>query len=223
MRPLTDLMPKCLVPIHGVPLMGYWLEALFAGDLVDRVLINTHYLAEQVEAYVADSVWRDRIDLSHEEKLRGTGGTLLENRAWLGGEPFLVIHADNLTDARLGVLADAHQAAGPEVLLTLLAFRSETPSQCGILELDKACRVTGFHEKVANPPGNLANGAVYVCSPAVIDRMIAMDKLELDLSTEVIPALLPHVLALEHRGFFMDIGSPEALALAHSRFPGPGE
>jgi mannose-1-phosphate guanylyltransferase len=210
-----------LVPIHGVPLLAYWLKALFADGLIDRVLINTHHLAEQVQAFVATSLWRDQIDLVHEPHLLGTGGTLLANRDWFGNEAFVVIHADNLTDASIGSLIEAHQSAGADVLMTMLAFRAATPQQCGIVELDSRSRVTGFFEKVDHPPGNLANGAVYVFSPQLLKQMVAKGRSELDISTEVIPDLLPHVFAIEHQGFFMDIGSPTALSEAQLTFPRP--
>ena len=221
LRPLTDQTPKCLVPIHGIPLLAYWLDTLLAGGQIERLLINTHHLAEQVQAYVARSPWRDQIDLVHEPQLRGTGGTLLANRAWFGNEAFLVIHADNLTDAAVGPLIEAHQAAGPDILMTMLTFRTPKPQQCGIVELDSGSRVTGFYEKVKHPPGDLANGAVYVFSPKVLEHMAGKGQSELDLSTEVIPDLLPHVLAVEHTGFFLDIGTPAAFEQAQLTFPRP--
>lgn len=220
LRPLTDHTPKCLVPIHGRPLLAYWLDALFADGRVSRALVNTHYLHEAVEAFIATSPWRERIDMVHEAELLGTGGTILANRAWFEAEAaFLVIHADNLTDASIPALIDAHAAAPAHILMTLLAFRTPNPSQCGILELDGRGRVLAFHEKVADPPGNLANGAVYVFSPDVVRRIAAFGKPVVDLSTEVIPTLLPNVQALEHKGFFMDIGTPAALAQAQVSFP----
>lgn len=221
LQPLTDKIPKCLVPIHGVPLLAYWLDALFAGGHIERVLINTHHLAGQVHAFVTNSPWRDQIDIVHEDQLRGTGGTLLANRAWFGNEAFLVIHADNLTDASIGSLIEAHQAAGADIMMTMLTFRTGTPQQCGIVERDSRSRVTGFHEKVEHPPGNLANGAVYVFSPKVLEHMAAKGRSQLDLSTEVIPDLVPDIFALEHTGFFMDIGSPSALEQAQLTFPRP--
>jgi mannose-1-phosphate guanylyltransferase len=222
LRPLTDHTPKCLVPIHGRPLLAYWLDALFRDERTDRVLINTHHLHEAVEGFVASSPWRDRVDLVHEAELLGTGGTILANRTWLGDTDFLVAHADNLTDFAIPRLIDAHAAAGPDNLLTLLAFRTANPTACGILELDGASRVVGFHEKVSDPPGNLANGAVYVFSPAVVSRIAELGKPVVDLSTEIIPGLLPRVFALEHPGFFMDIGTPESLKRAQETFPSTG-
>lgn len=219
LRPLTDHMPKCLVPIRGRPLLDYWLEALFADPRIERILVNTHYMAESVKASLDASPWRQRIDVVHESELLGTGGTILANRSYFGDGPFFVAHADNLTDAVLGHLLDAHLAADGDIMGTLLAFRTATPQSCGILELDLTRHVVGFHEKVANPPGNLANGAVYVFAPEVIERIAALGRPVVDLSTEIIPGLLPRILAVEHSGFFMDIGTPDALALARSTFP----
>ena len=221
LRPLTATVPKCLVPIRGRPLLDYWLDHLLGEGIVEAVRINTHHLADPVRAHVAASRWRDRIELAHEDTLLGTGGTVLASRDWLGRQPFLVLHADNLTDADLRELVAAHEAAGPEVLMTLLAFRTDRPRDCGILQLDPRGRVTGFHEKVQDPPGNLANGAVYVMAPEVLDRLVALGRPVIDLSTEVIPGLVPRIQAWVHPGFFKDIGSPEALAEAEARFPGP--
>ncbi|MEQ9519821.1 MAG: sugar phosphate nucleotidyltransferase, partial [Parvibaculum sp.] len=67
LRPITDTIPKCLVPIHGRPLLGIWLDHVFARDSgIERVLINTHYLASQVERFVSNSLWAERIDLVYE-------------------------------------------------------------------------------------------------------------------------------------------------------------
>lgn len=219
LRPLTETVPKCLVPIRGRPLLDYWLDHLFGQGIADEVRINTHHLADRVIDHVTQSRWRERIELVHEDTLLGTGGTVLASREWLGKAPFLVIHADNLTDADLGELVAAHNSADTDILMTLLAFRTDRPKDCGILELDRRSRVIGFHEKVSNPPGNLANGAVYVFAPEVLDHLVALGRPVIDLSTEVIPALVPRIQAKVHKGFFRDIGSPEALAEAEAQFP----
>lgn len=219
LRPLTDHIPKCLVPIRGKPLLAYWLDALCGDRLIERVLINTHHLHEAVAYFISTSHWRSQVDLVHEPELLGTGGTILANRAWFGAGCFIVAHADNLTDAPLVDLIRAHEAAELGNLMTLMAFRTETPRSCGILELDAKSRVLAFHEKVTDAPGNLANGAIYVLSPKVIARIAELGKTIVDLSTEVIPGLLPDVTALEHKGFFMDIGTPAALEKAGKTFP----
>jgi len=217
LRPLTNTTPKCLVRVHDRPLLDYWLDLVFEGG-IERALLNTHWLAEQVRAHVAQSRWRDRIDLVQEDELLGTGGTVLANRAWFGNQPFLVAHADNLTDFDVAGLLSAHRNRPPGCIMTMLAFRTDDPSSCGILELDGQNRVLAFHEKVENPPGNLANGAVYLFEPAVIADIAALGKDVVDLSTEIIPNYLGRILCVETSGYHRDIGNPESLRRAHLEF-----
>ena len=217
LRPITDSIPKCLVPVHGRPLLDYWLENLFNGG-IERVLVNTHWLAEKVEAHVAASAWRNDIDLVFELSLLGTGGTILANRDWFGKEPFLVGHADNLTDFDLAELRAAHANRPAGCLMTMLAFRADDPQSCGILELDSRGVVMAFHEKVPNPPGNLANAAVYILEPAVLDIVAAHGKREVDLSTEVMPELLGRIIAVETDRYHRDIGTPESLRRANTEY-----
>ncbi|MGA2043843.1 MAG: nucleotidyltransferase family protein [Roseiarcus sp.] len=217
LRPLTDAVPKCLVPVHGRPLLDYWLALLFDAGF-ERVLVNTHWLAQTVRDHVAASPWRASIDLVHEPELLGTGGTILANRSYFAEQPFLVAHADNLTDLDVDALVEAHRRRPAGCEMTMLAFRTDDPSSCGILELDGRGLVVGFHEKVADPPGDLANGAVYVIGPQVLDRLAAKQRPFIDLSTQIIPELVGKVLAVEAARYHRDIGNLASLARAHAEF-----
>lgn len=218
LRPLTDTIPKCLVPIQGRPLLGIWFDLLFGSGAIERALVNTHWLESKVNEFVTQSNWRGRVDLVAEPVLLGTGGTIVANRAWLDGGPFLVAHADNLTDFDVAGLVRAHAARPAGCAITMLAFRTDNPQSCGILETDGRGVVRHFHEKVANPPGNLANAAVYVFEPEVADFALGFGRPFVDLSTEVIPHFLGRILAVETGGYHRDIGTPEALALAESEW-----
>jgi mannose-1-phosphate guanylyltransferase len=217
LRPLTLTVPKCLVPIQGKPLLDYWLEHLFAAGF-ERALVNTHWLPDAVRAHVALSPFRDRIDLVHEEELLGTGGTVIANQVWLGEGPFLLAHADNLTDFDVAGFIAAHESRPAHCAMTMLAFRTDMPESCGILGLDDDRVVTSFHEKVKKPPGNLANAAVYICEPEVTGKIVSLGKIFVDFSTEVIPAFIGRILSHETQGYHRDIGSPEALQLAEVEF-----
>jgi len=217
LRPLTDTTPKCLIPIHGRPLLDYWLDLVFEGG-IERVLLNTHWLAPQVRAHVGASRWVDRIDMVHEDSLLGTGGTIIANRSWFQERAFLLAHADNLTDFDVTGFVDAHQNRPSGHAITMLGFRTDDPSSCGILELDSTRTVRAFHEKVANPPGNLANGAVYIFEPEVVAAIAGLDKPIVDLSTEIIPGFLGRILCVETAGYHRDIGNAESLRRAHSEF-----
>ena len=82
LKPLTDYLPKCLVPIHGRPLIDFWLQLLVENG-IDEILINTHYLEPLVSKYLSGSSWLKNVTLVHEERLLGTGGTILKNKYFL--------------------------------------------------------------------------------------------------------------------------------------------
>ena len=218
LRPLTDKIPKCLVPIRGRPLLDYWLELLFAGG-IEAVLVNTHYLAEKVAEFVGASRWSARVTLTHEDKLLGTGGTVLRNQAFFDNKAFLVAHADNLTrfDVRALIARHANRPAG--VVITMMTFASDAPQTCGIVVEDARGIVREFHEKVRNPPGNRANGAVYIFEPEIIEFIESLGKPVVDLSTEVLPRYLGRICTFFNSDYHRDIGSSESLMKAELEYP----
>jgi len=217
LRPLTERIPKCLMPIQSQPLLAYWLELLLNGG-IERALVNTHHLPGPVRAFVAGSPWRDRVDLAHEEQLLGTGGTVSHNRDYFLEQPFLVAHADNLTDFDVQAMMARHARRPPGAVITMMTFETDDPCSCGIVEADDNGLVVRLHEKVTNPPGTRANGAVYVFEPAVLDYLAALERKVIDLSTEVLPAFLGRIFTFYNRGYHRDIGTPESLARAEREF-----
>ena len=217
--PLTDTVPKCLVPIRGKPLLGYWLELLLGGG-VECVLVNTHHLPETVRHFVVESPWRERITLVHEDRLLGTGGTVLKNRDFFQGRAFLVAHSDNLTRFDVQAFIRRHQQRPAGTLITMITFRTDTPQTCGIVEEDPRGVVTAFHEKVANPPGERANAAVYIFEPGVVEFLAGLGKEVIDLSTEVMPAFLGRICTFHNSDYHRDIGTPESLQQAELEFSG---
>lgn len=218
LRPLTDAIPKCLVPIHGKPLLGYWLDLLFS-DGIDRALVNTHYLPDKVRTFVAQSRWCERITLVHEDVLLGTGGTIFRNRDYFGRQPFLVAHADNLTQFNPAAFLARHASRPKGTEITMMTFETDAPETCGIVEEDARGVVVAFHEKVANPPGKYANGAVYIVEPTVIDFLASLRKTTIDFSNEVIPHFLGRISTFQNSGYHRDIGNLESLRKAEAEFP----
>ena len=206
LRPITNSIPKCLVPIHGRPLLDHWLALLFNGG-IESALINTHYLPERVREFVAGSRWRSQVVLTHEDRLLGTGGTILRNRDFFADQPFMVIHADNLS--LFDVLAFiAHHATRPAgTSITMMTFDTDVPESCGIVELDQRGVVQRMHEKVPQPPGRRANAAVYILEPMVIRFLESLGKPIVDLSTEVLPHFMGQISAFHNDRYHRDIGS----------------
>ena len=218
LRPLTNHLPKCLVPIHGTPLLEYWLEALITQG-IEKVLINTHYLEPVVRQYIGKSAWLPYIELVHEEALLGTGGTVLNNQNFFRGEAFFMAHADNLTLFDLAKFVEQHSVRPKGSEITMMTFKSSAPETCGVVELDGQQLVQAFHEKVNNPPGNLANAAVYIIEPSVVGWMETLKKPQLDLSTEVIPHYVGKIFTYENTVYHRDIGTMDSWEEANRDFP----
>jgi len=217
LRPITDHVPKCLVPVHGKPLLEYWLDLLLPAG-IENILLNTHYLPEKVRQFVEHSRWRSRISMVYEEVLLGTGGTVLRNRAFFGNEPFLVAHADNLTQFDVGAFIARRDARPAGVEITMMTFDTDAPHSCGIVEENADGVVVAFHEKVDNPPGNHANAAVYIFEPGVVDFLAGLRREVIDLSTEVIPHYMGRICTFHNHGYHRDIGNPDSLRLAELEF-----
>lgn len=216
LRPLTHTIPKCLVPIKRVPLLQIWLERLNNAG-VNSFLINTHYLSEKVTDFIKNSIYKDYVTLVYESELLGTAGTLIANLDFLQGEDTILIHADNYCLADINVFITAYKNRPPCCLMTMMTFRTKNPSSCGIVEIDRDGIVIGFHEKVANPPGNLANGAVYILSKEMV-FIIRNDLYHTkDFSTEILPLFLGRIYTYETKDIFIDIGTPEAYVLANQK------
>ena len=196
LRPLTNTIPKCLVPIKGKPLLGIWLERLTQSG-IGPFLVNTHYLAEQVNAFLEASLYRESVTLVNELELCGTAGTLIANLGFFQGEDGLLIHADNFCLADFTAFQHAHLKRPLDCVMTMMTFRTENPSTCGIVELDEHGVVISFHEKVANPPGNLANGAVYILSAELLERMGDDLKTVKDFSSEVLHRFVGQIYTYE--------------------------
>lgn len=206
LKPITDKIQKCLVPIDGKPLIEYWLNALSKAG-VKEFLINTHYFADQMNEYVENSKFKNAITLVYEEELLLTGGTILANREFFNNEPFLVAHADNLCLCDFNAFFEAHANRPIGCEITMMTFETDVPQSCGIVDLNEEGVVIGFYEKVQNPPSNLANGAVYIFEPTVIEYMASFHKKAVDISTEVLPHYLDKIYTFQNSVYHRDIGT----------------
>jgi mannose-1-phosphate guanylyltransferase len=211
LKPITDITPKCLVPIKGKPLLQIWLERLNEID-IGPFLINTHYLAEKVNNFVNSSPFSKQITLTYEANLLGTAGTILSNMDFFSGEDALVIHADNYCSEDLREFINAHANRPSHCLMTMMIFETDTPNNCGIVEIDHQGIVINMHEKVNDPPGNLANGAIYIFSSELLTSLATNCPHISDISNEVIPRYFGKIYTYQTNDVFLDIGTPETYA-----------
>ena len=212
LRPLTNKVPKCLVEINGRPLLDIWLEALYK-LAPDQILINTHYLADKVLNYLNFSSYKDSVTTIHEDILLGTAGTLYKNKNHYDQDDLMLVHADNYCLADLSNFYVAHLNRPKSCVMTMMTFATDSPSSCGIVELDVNGIVVGFHEKIMSPPGNNANAAVYLIAKDFWE-MSLINEQTVDFSTEVIPKLMGKIFTYKNTFYHRDIGNLDSLAKA---------
>lgn len=211
LRPLTLTLPKCLVPIDGVPLLAIWLE-LCESQGVDDILVNVSQHAALVERFLNERRCRARVTLVQEAAPRGTAGTVRDQRSFVGdSEEFWVFHSDNLTNVRLGPMIAAHRAH--DALLTVGLFRAPDPTAAGIVLMGPDATIERFEEKPARPSSDLANAGIYLARRALLDELPRGNGL-LDFGHDVLPRLAGRMRGYVIPEFLADIGTPLALERA---------
>lgn len=218
LRPLTEYMAKCLVPIAGRPLLEYWLDALVRIGVRD-IWVNSHAHPEQMRALLARMnarVASVRLHEVYEPELLGSAGTIAANPdIGVGADAVIVIYADNLSTLDLGAMRVFHQAHAAQ--FTMALFHAPNPRACGIAELGAGQQIVAFTEKPQQPAGDLANAGVYFVSAQMYREIAALHAF--DMGFDVIPRLLGRMHGYLHTGYHRDIGTPEAYARAQADAP----
>jgi mannose-1-phosphate guanylyltransferase len=185
LQPLTDYVPKCCLPVAGIPLLHIWLEKLQDACIKD-VLLNPSWGAKYVEKTIMSfSLGPLRVTLRPEKEPIGTAQTLLRNADWIGHESFLVIYGDVLTNARLSRLMKTHNRRKP--LLTMQTYETKHPEQKGAVEINGKGWMTGFEEKPEKPRSNLVFSGIFAAKPGFLSHI---KKTDVDLGTDVFPRVI---------------------------------
>jgi mannose-1-phosphate guanylyltransferase len=216
LRPLTDTMPKCLVPIRGVPMLGIWLQ-LCEHFGIGEVLVNLHHHAEAVAEYLAKLESPVHVHLSSEPVLLGSAGTLRANRRWVQGEDrFWIFYADVLTAADLARILALHDSRKPAATLGL--YQVPDPRRCGVITFDGDGVVRDFVEKPDLPASNWAFAGIMIGTPTLLDAIPPSQPA--DLGFDVLPRLVGRMLACPLPEYLVDIGTMENYHAAQSNWPG---
>ena len=170
MRPLTDAIPKALVPVAGRSLLDRVLDKLIEAG-VTRAVVNVHHFADQVEAHLARRAF-PRILISDERAgLLDSGGGIAHALPLLGEAPIFVANIDNLwiEGARpaLRSLADLWDPAQMDIAILLAARDRSTGFERpeGFVR-DAEGRLT--HSNSANPPPPYNNVGFQILNPKVL-------------------------------------------------------
>lgn len=215
LRPITNHMPKCLVPINGKPLLEIWYRIL-ENYQIDEILVNTHHLSEQVNLFLKTFQTPIKSKIFYESALLGSAGTLLANRRFVEDEPFFwIIYADSFTTINLQNILSFHLQKKSS-LLTMTLYHTAVPKESGIVTVNHEGCITDFQEKPQDPSSNLANAGIMVASSKLIDEI--PDKVPCDLSLDVLPKLVGRMYGKVIDDYFIDIGTPENYRIAQIQY-----
>lgn len=208
-------VPKVLVDIGGDPLLAHQLRYL-EREGVTRVVVNAHHLAEQVVDFARSYAGPVELLTVVEERLLGTAGGVRGALHHFDERSFAVLYGDVLLDASLPAVFAAHRSKGAAATLT--AYESDAVLGKGLIEVAADGRVTAFVEKGRSSGGGLVNAGLYVVDRSLIEAL--PPDTELDFGHDVLPAAIDGgkpVFAHLLRSPVLDVGTPEALALARRR------
>jgi len=205
LRPLTETLPKVLVPVLGRPFLEHVLHEV-TGQGLTRLVLSVGVFSDQVEACFGDGGRLGcSIEYARETTPLGTGGAIV-NALPLLGERFLLLNGDTLLEVDLMQLLRHHEDQQLDVTLT--AVRVPDRGRYGALVLEGG-RVARFEEKRPGAGPGWINGGVYVMERRLLASPPgAVFSLERDL----LPAHLGRIAAFETRGYFVDMGTHAALA-----------
>src|SRR5213082_3544828 len=171
LRPLTEDLPKPLIPIFQKPLITFALDHLIAVG-VQSFVINTHRLPTLFhEVFSGNGYYGDSVTLAHEPDLLETGGGIKNVEGILGKEPFIVYSGDILTDVALEPLIAEHFRAGNEVTLGL---RRNTGLGAGVVV--RAGRIVEI-SKEYNPKENFDYANISIWNQEIFNRIPARQKI----------------------------------------------
>jgi mannose-1-phosphate guanylyltransferase len=206
LRPLTDRLPKPLVPLFHRPLAEWAMTACGRAG-IRHFAINTHHLPEAWHGFGAET----EVTFFHEPILLETGGGLKNIAAWIGNDPLLVHNGDIFSTLPLEKLIAAHEASG---LPVTLALRSEGIAKHIAINAS-GTRVTDIRNKLGRADGTHVFSGIYCVNPGFLDGIPADEKIS------VIPAFLELAKAgnlgcvILDEGVWLDLGDRGSYLQAH--------
>ena len=208
LAPLTDIIPKPLVPLGGMPIMEVVIRQLKAQGF-QRITLAVGYLSELIKAYFQDgSKWGVNLDYSYESQPLGTAGPLALIKDL--NETFLVMNADVLTNLDFQDLLAYHRRQGG--MATIAAYERQVSIDLGVIIPDGDCRIKDYIEKPTST--HLVSMGVYIFEPEVMDFIQPDEYLDFP---DLVKLLLQAGHAVHYQtfsGYWLDIGRHEDYAKA---------
>ncbi len=213
LRPLTETIPKPLLPLMGRAFLHHVLDHLAAHG-VHEVVLSSSYLEEAFTPFIEERHGDPMIAWITERSPLGTGGAVVNALGRVGSSPFFVLNGDILTDLDLTAMARAHDAAAAAATISTMHVDDARPF--GLVMADGDRRVREFREKPAEPVPSDINAGTYILDPAALsgfERGVVRS-----IEREIFPQLIERgerVYAFPSQCYWLDLGTPEKYLQAH--------
>ena len=227
LRPMTEKLPKALIPVWGRPMIEYPL-LLLKHYGIREIIINLHHLGDQIEEYLGDGKRLDlKIHCSREEQLLDTGGGLLRVKPFLEDGTFVVINSDVLIDLPLNNLLAFHRRK--RAAATLILRSDPQADRYGPIETSADLRIQKFlahkasQSESAGPLTKLMFTGVQILEPKIFDYMEserATPPGRFSITKVTYPRMLTQGEALygfPFRGYWQDLGTAERIKEAEEK------
>ena len=213
LKPLTNNLPKCLMPIANQPLLKLALKRLQLMG-VGQVVVNAHHLASQVEDYINTLASGLSISISHEPLLLGTGGALQKAAPKLGSRPFWVMNADIVFDLDLTLLPALMERDNAILCLGLI----DNPQFNSVAVDDKGrlLGVKGYQTLAADIPLFTYSGIAYM-RPEFLDYLPAGGPADVLEGWFKAMAAGETIVGVKLKGFWDDLGTWQHLWAANQK------
>lgn len=215
LKPLTNPLPKPMVPILNTPVMEYSVKLLRQHG-IQKVIANTHYNPQYIKQYFGDGSRFDiQLSYSYEKELLGTAGGVKNNSGFLN-ETFFVLSGDALTNINLSEMYKFHKSKGS--IATLALRPVQNVSLYGVLVTDSGGRIKAFQEKPAPKEAlsNIVNTGIYLFEPEIFDYIPTGFY---DFGSQLFPKLLDlgvDLFGFQTEDYWCDIGAIAAYQQAHA-------
>jgi len=215
LRPITQTVPKSMVPLRNRPYVQYLVDTMRAAEL-DGAVFSMGYLPEPIQRYFADQDLDGfSLDYVVEEQPLGTAGGIKNAEAYLDEGPFVATNGDVLSGIDLTEVIEAHLESGALATITLTSV--DDPTAYGLVEVDHRLRVKRFVEKPGSDEEvrtSLINAGIYVLERRVLD-MIPEGR-EASIEREIFPQLqaMGRLSAFVSSAYWRDIGTPRSYLAA---------
>jgi mannose-1-phosphate guanylyltransferase len=206
LRPLTETMPKPLIPLVDRAFLHHVLDHLGRHG-VDEVILSSSYLEPAFGAFLGERSGSPRVTWITEPSPLDTAGAIA-NAARHLDETYFVLNGDILTDLDLSALLASHLERG--AVATIALHRVEDARPYGLVSMDVSGRVTEFREKPADPIPGTINAGTYVLEPAALRSVVPGRRVNIE--REVFPRLIEEgdpVFGYVGTAYWMDLGTPE--------------